>query len=677
MTSQSPALKPRMSHRRPTKLDRFWFGVCYYPEHWDEATRARDPERMRAAGIRVVRMAEFAWDLIEPSEGTFDFTLFDETIALLGQHGISTIMCTPTATPPRWLTREHPDTLRVDSDGRAQVHGSRQHCCHLSPTLRRYSRSITEKMARHYRGNPDVVGWQTDNEIHCHFAECHCESCQRFFREWLRNKYREVARLNRTWGAQFWSQSYGSFDEVQTPRPNKPTHLNPAHQLDYFRFLSDGAARFQHDQVEILRATNPSWFVTHNGMMSHLDYGGPFTEDLDFIGYDSYPMFTFTHGERLRENAYWLDRARAWSGNFIVPEHQSGPGGQPPYFHDTPEPGEVRLLSYSALAHGADSLLYFRWRSCLFGAEQYWCGVLDHDDVPRRRYDEVSQVGREMAVVGDELLGTSVHVEAAVAASDFDAEEAHFTYSLGLPRPAELASNVHAELWERGYAVGCVHPADDLSGVKLYVIPHYALFDPRWVPGLTRYVEAGGTLVVGARSATRNVDNNIVPETLPGCLRELCGVVVEEYGKLNDAPGRELELETDAGRVGAQHWYEVLSPEGGSNAVARWQGRAHLAGKVAVTRRELGRGHVYYVGSYLTRPLFGALLPELLQSSGLLPLWSDLPAGVSVMRRDGQGKRLWFFLNGGSAAVTLPRTPAGLELLTHKASAGALELGAY
>ncbi len=678
MPSPTSALKPRLSHRRPTQLERFWFGVCYYPEHWTAETRARDAERMRAAGIRVVRMAEFAWDLLEPKEGQFDFALFDESIALLGKHGISTILCTPTATPPRWLTREHPGTLRVDADGRVQSHGSRQHCCHMSPILRRYSRAITQKMASHYKSNPDVVGWQTDNEIHCHFSECHCDSCQKAFREWARAKFDgDIARLNRSWGTQFWSQTYASFDELVTPRANKPTYLNPAHQLDYFRFLSDGAARFQHDQVEILRAAKPSWFVTHNGMMGHLDYGGPFTADLDFIGSDTYPMFTWSHAERLRENAYWLSRARAWSGNFIVPEHQSGPGGQPTYFHDTPEPGEVRLLSYSAIAHGADSLLYFRWRTCHFGAEQYWCGVLDHDDVPRRRYQEIAAIGRELEIVGPEVLGTSVHVDAAVAACDYDAEEAHQTYSLGLPRPADLAGNVHGELWARGFAVGCIHPADDLTGVKLYVVPHYALFDPRWLPNLSEYVERGGTLVVGARSGTRDVDNNIVQSTLPGCLRELCGVSVEEYGKLNDVPGRVLELELGAERLPAEHWYELLSLEPGVQAVARWRGRPHLENGSAVARRELGRGHVYYVGSYLTKALVSALLPELVQSAGLEPLWANLPAGVSVVRRESRAKRLWFFLNGSPSAVSLPSTPAGQDLVSKRAGGAALELDAY
>ncbi len=665
------------SHRRPTSLDRFWFGVCYYPEHWDAATRARDAERMRAAGIQLVRLAEFAWDLMEPSEGRFDFSLFDETIERLASVGIETLLCTPTAAPPRWLTAAHPDVLRQDAEGRSMLHGSRQHACHASPTFRRYSREITRRMATHYRDNAHVVGWQTDNELHCHFSECHCDNCQLAFQHWCREKFDDdIARLNAAWGTQFWSQTYGAFEEVLTPRA-RPTHLNPAHQLDYVRFLSATATRFQRDQVEILRATNPSWFVTHNGLYGHIDYRGAFGADLDFIGYDTYPMFTWKHDERMRSHAYALDRARAWSGNFIIPEHQAGPGGQPPYFHDAPEPGELRLMSYSSVAHGADSLLYFRWRTARFGAEQYWCGLLDHDDVPRRRYEELAQLGREFAVLGPELVGTSVHVEVAIASCDFDAEESHTTYSLGLPSPTDVGAELHAELWERGFAVGCVHPDDDLGGVQLYVIPHYALFDPKWMPKLESFVEAGGTLVVGAHSGSRDLDNNIVSETLPGCLRELTGAAVQEYGKLNDVGTRPLSLRLGAESIAVESWYELLQPAPDAEVVATYGGRPHLEKQPAIVRRRQGSGSVYYVGSTLSRALLRLMLPELVASSGISPLWPGAPSGVSVMRREAAGKRLWFFMNTRDEAVTLPNVPKGHDVLRDEPSARSGELEAY
>jgi beta-galactosidase len=283
-------------------------------------------------------------------------------------------------------------------------------------------------MAEHYRDNPHVVGWQTDNEFHCHFSECHCQSCQLAFREFLRARFRnDVAALNAAWGTAFWALTVSGCDDVLIPCAQRPAYPNPAQTLDYYRFLSDAVTCFQHEQVQILRTAQPKWWITHNGCFGHIDYRGLFTQDLDFLGYDCYPFFAPTSG-RTERQAYGLDRTRAWSGNFIVPEQQSGPGGQQPYMHDTPEPGEIRRMAYVSIARGADSLLFFRWRTCRFGAEEYWCGILDHDNVPRRRYEEVSQLGQELKTVGPEVLGTSVHIDAAVAASDMHVADSHQTY---------------------------------------------------------------------------------------------------------------------------------------------------------------------------------------------------------------------------------------------------------
>ncbi len=671
-----------IGHRRPAKLDRFWFGVVYYPEHWDAETRRHDAERMQAAGIRIVRMAEFAWDLMEPEEGRYDFSLFDEAIAHLGRHGISTLMCTPTATPPRWLTVQHPQVLRENANATPMAHGSRQHCCHMNPLFRQYSRAITRTMAEHFRGNPHVVGWQTDNEMHCHFAECHCGACQTAFQRFLRRKFNgDIALLNRTWGTQFWSQTYDRFEDIATPRDNKPTYLNPAHHLDYFRFLTDGLARFQHDQVEILRATEPKWWVTHNGIMQHTDYRGLFTKDLDVLGYDAYPMFIGDPAARPAGHAFTCDRVRALSGNFIVPEHQSGFGGQPNYMLDTPEPGEMRQLTMQTIARGGDSLLYFRWRTCRFGAEEYWGGIIDHDNVPRRRYSELAQIGREMQALGPAVMGTSVFIDCAVASGDQDVVDAHTTYHLGLPHDGITTADVHAPLLNAGYAVGCVHPSDDLGGVKLYVIPQWALFHPAWVPNLEKFVAEGGTLVIGARTATRDGDNNVVAATLPGCLRPLAGATVEEYGRQNQPEKRPLELLIPDGKGGetavrTEWWYEALGADPGTAIHARWRGR-HLDGQAAITVRPHGRGRTVYVGTYLTQPVVRALMPWLTGLAGLAPLWPAAPAGVQVVRRENAERKLWFFSNTTDAPVTIPGTPAGTDILTGAKAGGAITLPRY
>jgi len=661
-----PTGRTQLCHRRPLNVEKFWFGVCYYPEHWDPATREGDAKMMAKAGVNVVRMAEFAWDLMEPGEGRFDFSLFDETISRLAGHGISTVLCTPTAAPPRWLTFAHPEILRTDANGVRMQHGSRQHASYAHPVFREHSARITRAMAEHYRDNPHVVGWQTDNEIYCHFHDDHGPEMQVAFCEFLRRKFRsDIGALNRAWGTAFWAQTYGSFEQIETPRPGRPTYCNPAHLLDYARFLSDVVENFQHDQVAILRPLNPRWYVFHNGIMPKTDYRGPFTQDLDFIGFDIYPFFSHEPATRAASHAFNSDRARSYSGNFIVPEHQSGMGSQANYGQNLPEPGEMRKLTFASIARGADSLLYFRWRTCRFGAELYWMGILDHDNVPRRRFGELGQIGREIAAIGPRVLGTSVYLDVAVATGDYDQREAHDIFSIGLPRPDSIAEGIHRVFWEGGYAVGAVHPNDDLSGIKVYFIPHWAYFDPAWVPNLERFVAAGGILVIGARTATRDTNNNVVAETLPGCLRGLVGATVEEYGMENPEGGRVKKITIGEASVQGATWSEWLEPDAGTGVAGRWYGR-HFTGKAAVTVKSSGKGGVYYVGTYLSPEVIQALMPELTRKSGLQKLW-PAPGGVEVVKRHSTDRQLWFFINHADQEIILDSVPEGIELASREA----------
>lgn len=663
------------SHRRPTPLTRFLYGACYYPEHWSDGDRELDAERMAAAGFNCVRLAEFAWDRIEPEEGQFTFGFFDQQIAQLAARGIQTILCTPTATPPRWLTVKHPEVMGIGPEGFPREHGSRQHASYSSPVFREYSRKITRAMATHFADNPNVIGWQTDNEFNCHNAEDYAPCVQEGFAAWLRARYGDIDALNAAWGTAFWAQTYARFEDVPLPR-NAPCCVNPAHQLDYYRYLSDAVTAFQHDQVTILRESNANWFVFHNSMFVHIDYRGAFGEDLDLLGYDMYPMGSATPSARRWSQAFNLDWARAWTGNFIVPEHQSGPGGQAPYLHETPMPGEMRRMVYSSIAHGADSLLFFRWRTCRFGAELYWRGVLDHDNVPRGRYDEAARIGRELRMLGPELLGTSVRVDAAVATSDAVERDAYQCLPFGLPAPDAIAEGVHRELGRAGYAAGCVHAADDLGRVKLYVLPHWPVFREDWARALEAYVAGGGVLVVGARTATRDWHNNVIADTPPGLLRRLCGVEVHDYSVLIAAEERPLQVRHGRIEVPAAHWYETLAPDPDAEVLATWSGR-HLDGEAAATLRAHGSGAVVYVGTYLTAEVTRLLLPALAKRAGLEPLLPGAPEHVEVVVREGENGALWFLMNHGEDPARVKAAFTGTDLLTGEAVNGALELPGF
>lgn len=671
--SQKPT--PARHHQSPTPLSTFLCGSSYYPEHWDANIRAQDPALFRAAGWNVIRMAEFAWDLMEPVEGHFDFSLFDETIQKFGELGIRTILCTPTAAPPRWLTKNYPEVLREDDSGRPLSHGSRQHAGHFSEVFRAFSRKITQAMADHFSASPYVIGWQTDNEFHCHFSEDHSPAAQVAFAAYLCARHGTIEALNAAWGTAFWAQTYDAFEDIPTPRAGRPTHLNPAHVLDYYRFLAAGVAAFQREQIRILRAANPKWWITHNGTFRHIDYAGEFGADLDFLSYDSYPFFDQDPVARVFSHAFNIDHARAYCGNLLIMEQQSGAGGQGGYLHDNPEPGEMRKLAWVNIARGADGILFFRERSCRFGAEEYWRGILDHDNVPRRRYREATQLGEELERIGTKLLGTSVQIDIGIAGADFASQAGHEPITFGLPGPRRVAETVHTRLNQLGYAVGCVHPASPLEGLKVYVVPHLSVFDPAWVPDWADWVKNGGVLVVGARTASKDLNGNAISETLPGALRNLAGVRVEEYGRQNRPDLRPLPISFNAetgGTVASDLWYEQLTPAPDTEVLATWAGR-HLKGTPAITLRRHGAGAVLYVGTYFSAAIIDALLPQWVAQAALAP-HPDYTPGIEQVLRAGNGKRFRFFINHNDEPKDQPLCAGGHELITQQAVKGRLHL---
>jgi len=243
---------------------------------------------------------------------------------------------------------------------------------------------------------------------------------------------------------------------------------------------------------------------------------------------------------------------------------------------------------------------------------------------------------------------------------------------MGLPSPRDVAQVVHSAFLTRGYAVGCVHPSDDLGDLKAYVIPHWATFNPEWFPNLQAYVEGGGVLVIGARTATKDWHNNVVADTPPGIFTRFAGVRVIEYGRQNAPDQRSLSIRFHPGDAQplSRHWYELLDPMPGTHICARWMER-HLRLKAAVTARKVGAGQVIYVGTYLDEALVDALIPFVTAARpDLEPVWPELPAGVSVVVREDETKHLWFVVNNLDTVTLMPSVPPGVDLLSGKVLRG-------
>jgi beta-galactosidase len=409
-----------------------------------------------------------------------------------------------------------------------------------------------------------------------------------------------------------------------------------------------------------------------------------FTKELDFLGADVYPAFGCKEPMDSVVMAAYAQKCRAASGGFIVPEQQAGPGGQKGGMSPSPRPGQMRLWAYQSIANGADGVLHFRWRTCRFGGEEYWCGVLDHDNVPRRRYQEFAQEGAELKRIGGKILHTVLDVQAA-ALIENDQDEAHLTYPLNLPSPADQAGKAYREFWRRHLPAGLVNAQDRFDGLKLLVVPSMLMMDDALAGKLAAFVESGGVLVVTARTATKNRDNQCIAQTPPGALAALCGAEVVEFGPV---PSGQFHIDLGGGAsIAGGPLYEILHLRG-AQSVGRWgapdnYGPCAPAGEVAVSLHRVGKGVAMYVGTFLTDQNAAAILDLALKHARITPL-AQAPEAVEVTRRRdasvGQAsglsevrRSLIFVLNHYPSKQSI-RTSVGTELISGALCDGNLDL---
>lgn len=607
-------------------------GVCYYPEQWPADWWADDARRMREMGIAWVRIAEFAWSVIEPSPGRLDWAWLDRAIETLHAEGLKVVLGTPTATPPKWLVDAHPEILAVDANGRARGFGSRRHYCFSSEVYRELSARIVTRMAERYGQHPAVAAWQTDNEYGCHDTVLsYSESARRGFRRWLAQRHGSIEALNRAWGTVFWSQTYRSFDEIDPP-VGAVTETNPAHRLDYRRFCSDEVVAYNRAQVDILRAHSPGRPIAHNymGFFTEFDHHAV-SKDLDIASWDSYPLgFTQDRaGLGEDEKRRWLrtghpdipafhhDLYRGMChGRWWVMEQQPGPVNWAPW-NPAPEDGMVRLWTWQAFAHGAEVVSYFRWRQAPFAQEQMHAGLNRPDRVIDQGGVEATQVGSELRELAAQTTLQALPVKAPVALLfDYDAQW------IGQIQPQGADYSVLHECFRAysalrglGLDVDVLPSGADLAGYQLIVLP--ALLHV--TADLAAALQAStAQIVVGARSGSKTNHLAIAEPLPPGPLSALLGLAVTRVESL---PPSVLETATGLAQpLPLQRWRERIDLRG---AVAE---ACYANGEPAL----LHHGHARYLAGSPDAAGWSTVFARAAADAGL-PV-EALPEGLRVSR---------------------------------------------
>lgn len=618
------------------------FGADYYPEHWDRTEWKKQARQMRECNFNTVRIAEFAWSRLEPQEGVFDFSWLDEIIDILASEGIRVILGTPTAAPPKWLVNKY-DILMRDKYGRARGYGSRRECCSNNTYYIERSRAVVEKMAERYGKNPNVSAWQIDNEFGCHGStHCFCDHCKREFAKWLEKKYRTIDELNSRYGTVFWSQEYADFEDVILPAytscegdcGDTRSH-NPALELDFYRFSSGSWIKYNKMQADIIRRYSDRP-ITHNfmGHFSDIDYY-KLGADLDIVSWDNYPDNQWGDSEyEYVSMAHELMRGTK-DKNFWVMEQQSGPCGWD-IFGGTPRPGQLRLWTYQAVAHGAEGIVHFRFRSAPFGMEQYWLGIVDHDGVPRRRYFEIQKTAAELHALTP-LLENAQQVSDVLIVKSY---EEVWSHSIKRHVRDFDYRNVLYDYYKANNNLGTnpVCGSEEMIGSKYKVVymPAYSMVTETVKERLEKYVSEGGELVLTYRSGIRDADNNITTLTLPGKLREMAGIIVQEF----DSSKVNVSIMDNLGQSSV--WRDIIAAE--TAEVRAVYGGEYYKGAPAVTVNSYGKGHVWYIGCDLEEEALLKLVKTISDEAGAE--YIKRPRGTEIIkRRAADGREYLILLN--------------------------------
>lgn len=620
-------------------------GIYYYPEHWSESQWERDIANISRMGYEFVHLAEFAWFKMEPQEGKFDFAWLDRVVGLCAKYKLKVLLCTPSATTPAWMREKYPETFVMDGHYIRGEHGTRGLGSIVNSKYRWFAGRIITEMGSRYGHNPNVIGWQLDNEPDA--KPDYSPSSQQAFRDWLKNKYKTIHALNAAWGTAFWSQWYDRFGQVIIPNTTLVGWWgnNPHALLDFKRYSADAQAAFLDSQAVVLRKyISPDQFITTNYTAVATGSDPRRTKKLDFAAYTAYPnggadnrgKLGFRLGDE-RTILFAAEYFKATGGFSGVMEMQPGPvnwGG----FNPLLLPGTVRMWLYHTFGAGGKIACSYRYRQILYSAEQYHAGVIRTDGItPSRGGEEYMQFMKEI-------------------------RELRKLYQPGTRMPEKLAARKTAILWNLenfwsidrqkqtyqwdawnypvrflelaksfGAPVDIVGPGTDLSEYKVVIIPAYEMADTALVRKWKAYVAGGGHLIITCRTATKDVQGHFREGEWASALSGLIGAHITATDMMpGNSPG---DIRMDSAHYYWNSWADLLTPDSGTDVLAIYNDQFYK-GAAAVVRRAIGKGTVTYIGAATTEfKLEKGLLRNAYHEAGADT--EDYPPGVYVYWRDG------------------------------------------
>jgi beta-galactosidase len=631
--------------------ERLLFGGDVNPDQWSNDLMLADIELMQRANVNTATVGVFSWASIEPSPGEYRLEWLDRTMDRFHEAGIGVILATPTASPPPWFSREHPEALPVTVDGVRLMHGSRDTYNPAAPAYRQAARRITRVLAERYGPHPALRMWHLHNEYGTVSFGHEADSA---FRDWLRARYPNLDDLNRRWNTTFWSQTYAEWDDIHAPQ--RTQYLpNPAQALDFRRFSSDALLQCLRDQLHIVRELAPAVPATTNFILptwNHLDQWA-FARELDVVSIDHYPDTTGTEADA--QVAFASDLARSFAGGrpWLLMEQGTSLTYDASGAMLVKEPGVMRRHSLQYIARGSNGSLFFQWRAPVGGAEFFHSAMVPHAGADSRLFREIVALGDEMRALAEVAAPDDVQVVPARVAILWSADGWWAAETRGLPTTFDylgLLRRVHAAVWRTGTVVDFVAADSELSGYDLVLIPSLLAASDAEAYRFIAYAEGGGHLGLWPMVGTTDEHLRVRQGGYSGAFAGAAGIRVEE--QVPFAPGTHITLSDGSTAAG---WGEVVRLRG-AKVVAEYGANTHGVLEQhapAITRNAAGAGVVHYFSTFLDDEALATHVARMLAEASVPYAHPDAGDGMEFVTRVGRDGSYLFAFNHSSTTRTV------------------------
>lgn len=677
-TSHTGAKDSSQQPTQPGTMTDVLYGAAYYHEYMPYERLDKDVALMKDAGLTVVRMGESTWSLWEPEDGRFEYAWMDRVVDAMGKAGIKVIMGTPTYSIPTWMYQEHPEILARPLHGGEVSYGMRQNMDTDSPAFRFYAQRLIRNMVEHYKNNPNVIGWQIDNETSSYGAANH--DVFTGFVNHLKHKFGTTDALNKAWGLNYWGQDVNGWENM----PTRDSTISTGYKLEWSRWEQMRVTDYLNWQAALVREyRGPGQFVTQDlgGVMKRDVNEFEESKGLDVVADNPYhgTQNHFDGASQAEQGDYTRSLKHA---NYLVTETNAQTTDWSSAYQYPPYDGQLRLDVYTHLSSGANMVEYWHWASIPSGQETYWKGVLSHDLEPNRAYAEVSRTAHELKKIGPHLVNLKIKNDVAILYSVDSANALDFMpfalekgpqWTMGrvVADYKALVDQLHKSFFKANVGVDFVFPENaDFSSYKLLVVPPLYIANDSLLAKISDYVKGGGHVLMCFKSGFANENSAVRAVRAPGPLREATGFTYQEFSNLEDPLALKGELLKNASEGAAKYWAEFLMPEHAKTLATydhpffgRWP---------AITRNEYGSGTLTYEGTYLSDAAQQAVVMDALTQAHVVnPV--QLPAAVREKSGvNGMGKALHYYLNYSGEPQTFQYSQAaGTDLLTDKAVAAA------